>query len=102
MALGSLLRRWFGAAATEDRAPEAEAVEYNGYTIQPTPRSQGGQYLTAGVIRKTFSEGEREQLFIRADTHASHEQACQHALLKGRQLIDEQGDRLFREDRHPA
>lgn len=102
MPLGSVLRRWFGGGATEREAPEAEAVEYNGYTIQPAPRAQGGQYLTAGVIRKTFPEGEREQLFIRADTHVSHEQACRHALLKGRQLIDEQGDRLFRDDRHPA
>lgn len=96
-----LLRRLFGGADTAE-APTSETVDYNGYTIQPTPRAQGGQYLTAGVIRKTFADGEREQVFIRADTHASHDDACQHAIRKGRQLIDERGDDLFRDDRHPA
>lgn len=95
-----LLQRLFGGGTAE--TPVGETIEYNGYTIQPTPRPQGGQYLTAGVIRKAFADGEREQTFIRADTHASHEDACQHAIRKGQQLIDERGDTLFRDDRHPA
>ncbi len=95
------LSKLFGGGESAPE-PAGEEVEYNGYTIRPTPRSQGGQFLTAGVIRKHFPDGEREQVFIRADTHASHEDACQHAIRKGRQLIDEQGDRLFRDDQHPA
>lgn len=93
-----LLHRLFGSGSAE---PPGEAVEYNGYRIRATPRSQGGQYLTAGVISKDFPDGEKHQSFIRADTHASHEDACQHALRKAQQLIDEQGDKLFHDAERP-
>ena len=33
--------------------------------------------------------------FVRADTHGSADQAHDFAIVKGRQIIDEQGDRLF-------
>ena len=74
-----------------------EAVDYQGYKIRPAPRSQGGHYVTAGVISKEFSDGLKEQTFIRADTHTSHEAACDHAISKARQIIDEQGDKLFQQ-----
>ncbi|MDX1607131.1 MAG: HlyU family transcriptional regulator [Candidatus Competibacterales bacterium] len=96
----SLWRRLFGGGA-KPGGPVAETVEYKGYAIRPAPRARQGQYLIAGVISKAFPGGEREQWFIRADTHPGHEEACQHAIQKARQLIDERGDELFRDDDRP-
>ncbi|NIV75194.1 MAG: hypothetical protein GWN37_10245 [Gammaproteobacteria bacterium] len=76
-------------------AAATETVEYQGYLIRPTPQAEGSQYYTCGVISKTFPEGLREHRFIRADTHASFDAAAQHAVVKARQIIDEQGDRIF-------
>lgn len=92
MGLGSFLSKLVGGGGGE-KPPEN--VEYEGYTICPAPRSQGGQFLTAGVISKTFPDGAKEQTFVRADTHSSREAACSHAIMKAQQIIDEQGDKLF-------
>lgn len=93
------LKSWFGKLMSP-RVPEdrpGEAVEYQGYSILPRPKAQGSQFYTAGVISKEFAEGRKEHHFIRADTHTSHESACQHSVQKARQIIDEQGERLFKE-----
>ena len=88
-----LFSKLFGSGAKSQ--PKAETVEYNGYQIEPRPFSQGGHYITAGVIRKDFNDGPKEQEFIRADTHVAFDDACAHAVRKAQQIIDEQGDRLF-------
>jgi len=80
---------------SEDKTKKGEAVEYNGYTITPAPRTHEGQYLTAGIISKEFSEGLREQHFIRADFFTSWDDACAQAVVKGKRIIEEQGDKLF-------
>ena len=75
--------------------PPAEAVEYKGYRIRPTPFAAKGGYQTSGVIEKDFAEGAKESPFIRAETHPSRDDAAAFAVAKGRQIIDEQGDRVF-------
>lgn len=92
MAIGSWLRSLF---AGDRQQEEREAVAYGEYTITPTPMAQGGQYVTAGVIRKDTAEGVREHRFVRADTHASADDAAEFAVRKGRQIIDQLGDRIF-------
>ena len=53
-----------------------EAVLYEGYSIQPTPRHESGHWLTAGVITKAFDGGEtKEHQFIRAETHGGKSDA---------------------------
>jgi hypothetical protein len=96
--ISSFLRGLVGSGGEEEagETPE-EAVEYNGYLIRPTPRKQGGQWLTAGIIVKQAGETAQEHPFIRAETHASRDQASDFAIVKGKQIIDEQGDRIFRE-----
>lgn len=94
MGITGFLGRLFGGGDSGN-GREGEPEEYQGYTITPAPRPQNGQFLTAGSIRKNFPEGVKEQGFIRADTHQSFDAACAHALAKGRQIIDEQGERLF-------
>ena len=95
MGLKSLFGKLFGSA--DDAGTPGESVDYQGYRITPHPKPQGGQFYTAGRIEKEFPEGAKEQYFIRADTHASKDDAMQHAVVKARQIIDEQGDRLFRD-----
>lgn len=102
MALG-FLRKLFGGTSEAQEPTVAREVEYNGYVIQPAPKPQGGQFVTAGSIRKAAADGSyREQTFIRADTHASRDDAVEHSIRKAKQLIDEQGERLFRDDQRPA
>ena len=100
--LGGFLRRLTGGGSDGEDAGAAAgpALEYNGYTIQPAPRRERGQWLTAGVISKDFPEGPRSQHFVRAETHAGVEQARDFAIIKAKQIIDERGDQLFT-DRAP-
>jgi hypothetical protein len=70
-------------------------VEYNGFRIRPAPYPSGGQYQTAGVIEKDFPDGAKEHRFIRAETHGSKDEAAAFAIAKGRQIIDERGDKIF-------
>jgi hypothetical protein len=102
--LGGIFRKLTGggdgAGAEGTGAPLGPAVEHNGYMIQPAPRRERGQWLTAGVISKDTPEGPRSQHFVRAETHASPEQASEFAVIKAKQIINERGDKLF-EDRAP-
>ncbi len=82
-------------SSSETPEPPAEAVEYKGYRIRPAPYPSKGQFQTAGVIEKDFEAGMKEHRFIRAETHASKDDAAAFAIAKGKQIIDEQGDRIF-------
>ena len=90
MTLKALLSRLFGGAAAE-----AEPIEYNGYRIRPTPYRRIGQYQTCGLVAKEFAGEIKEHRFIRAEMHPTHEAAIAFSIAKAKQLIDEQGDRLF-------
>lgn len=73
-------------------------VAYKGYAIRPACRRQGSQWLTVGVITKQFAGGVKEHRFIRAETHSTKNGAEAFSIVKAKQIIDEQGDRLFPED----
>ena len=88
-----LLQRLFGGGKAAESAPAAE--EYKGFRIRPMPFRAEGQFQTAGVIEKDTGGAVREHRFIRAERHASADEAAAFALTKGRQIIDEQGDRVF-------
>ncbi|MEO1017606.1 MAG: HlyU family transcriptional regulator [Pseudomonadota bacterium] len=97
MILGKLFGGLFrGGSDQAGGDEEGEAVEYNGYMIVPLMRRDGGQFMTAGIIRKTINGEPKEEQFIRADRHSSPDDARQLSIAKGRQIIDEQGDSLFR------
>ena len=96
--LGGLLKKLLGGGEGGEDAggkPLGDPVEYAGCTIQPITMHKGGQFLTAGIITKVFPDGPREHRFVRADTHSAADSAHDFAIVKGRQIIDEQGDRLF-------
>ncbi|MGQ0663645.1 MAG: HlyU family transcriptional regulator [Pseudomonadota bacterium] len=95
--LTEFLRRLVNPKQGEASRPEpVAAVEYNGYSIRPTPRRQGSEWLTAGVIAKQFPDGVKEHQFIRVDTHANQADAANFSIYKAKQIIDEQGDKMFR------
>lgn len=91
----SFLRRLFGGSGGTDEGAPGEAVEHNGYRIRPAPFRAEGQFQTAGIIEKDFPDGTREHRFIRAEKHASKDDAEAFAITKGKQIVDEQGDRIF-------
>ena len=93
--LGKLMGKLFGGTGG-GAAAAADPVEYNGFEILAEPIGNGSQFNVGGVIRKNLPDGPKEHRFIRADTHGSRDAAVEHSVQKARQLIDEQGDRLFR------
>ena len=96
MGLMDALRNLFGAGG-EAGAQPAEPVDYQGYRITPAPERQASGWNTAGVITKTFPEGVKEHRFVRVDTHTSRDDAVAFSIVKAQQMIDQQGDRIFRD-----
>jgi hypothetical protein len=92
--LSALLSRLSGGASAT-AAPAFEAVEYKGYRLRPAPFPGKSGYQTAGVIEKEIGGEVKQHRFVRAETHPSPEDAASFALVKGRQIVDEQGDRVF-------
>lgn len=95
----SFLKKLFGIGGGEgDAAAEAgggEAQDYKGYAIRATPFKAEGQYQTCAVITKDVDGATKEHRLIRADRFADLDAAVDVSFRKARQIIDEQGDRLF-------
>jgi hypothetical protein len=91
----TILSRLFGGAKEGGRTPSIEPTEHKGFLIVPAPYPSRGQFQTAGVIAKEIGSDRKEHRFVRAETHASLDDAVAFSIAKGRQIIDEQGDRLF-------
>ena len=77
------------------KAAAARTEDYNGFKITPSPYPEGGQYQLAGTITKEIAGVAKEHKFVRADRFSSADDAVEFTLLKARQIIDQQGDRLF-------
>ena len=86
--------RLFGAKS-DTAADAATGEEYKGFRITPAPQREGGQFRVAARIEKVVDGAPRRHDLIRADTLASGDEAAKVSLAKARQIIDEQGDRLF-------
>lgn len=94
--LGNFFRQFVGSGGEAGAAePSAQSVEYKGYAIRPACRREGAQWLTVGVISKSFEEGVKEHHFIRADFYANKDDADACAVTKAKRIIDEQGDKIF-------
>lgn len=87
----------FGAGGDKPAGKKGPSEEHNGFRITPMPEARGGQYLTVGEIRSLDASDERVHKFIRADMNPSFEQACQHTILKGKQIINERGNSILDE-----
>ncbi|MEX0406894.1 HlyU family transcriptional regulator [Aquibium sp. LZ166] len=95
----SFLKRLFGIGGGGDAGPEEAATageqEYKGYLIRATPFKADGQYQTCAILSREVGGEMKEHRLIRADRFASLDDAVDVSFRKARQMIDEQGDRLF-------
>lgn len=94
----SFLKRLFGLGGETPSAPAApssEPVDHKGFVIRATPFKSDGQYQTCAVITKEVGGETKEHRLVRADRFASLDDATEVSLRKARQMIDEQGERIF-------
>jgi hypothetical protein len=94
----SFLKKLFGGggtSATPAAAMPKQQVEYNGYVIKATPYKEQGQFQTCGIVSKEIGGEMKEHRFVRADRFADEDSAADHSILKGRQIVDQVGDRMF-------
>jgi hypothetical protein len=89
----SLLSRLFGGGGPPK--PRHAAETYKDFTITPDPMREGSRFRIRAHVTKEVGGAAKTHTLIRADTLESEEAAVAASLGKARQLIDEQGDRLF-------
>jgi hypothetical protein len=93
----SFWKSLFGGDKAGGGAPKTvKQVEHNGFLIEAQPYPEAGQYQVAGIVSKIIDGERREHRFVRADRFASIEDAADVALNKGRQIVDQQGERIFK------
>ena len=93
----SFLKKLFGIGGGSG-APAAlpERTEpYEGFEIRATPYEEEGKYQLCGVISREVDGVRREHRYVRADRFSTVEDAIEMTLFKGRQIIDQTGERLF-------
>ena len=95
--LKSLTSLFSGSGGGSPAAAPAptKGEDYKGFTIRATPFKESGQYQTCGTVEKEIGGEMKSHRFIRADRFASEKEAADFSLTKARQLVDEQGERLF-------
>lgn len=91
----SFWKKLFGGGGADAVEPAGDPVEHKGFSIRATPFTEGGQFQTCGVISKEIDGEVKEHRFVRADRFASRDDAVDVTLRKARQIIDEQGERIF-------
>ena len=94
------LRRMFGSDTESGGAEsaEVEAFDYKGYQVKPAPRKEAAGWRVAGSIIQDAAGGTPlRHEFIRADVFPGLDEAIEITSLKAKRLIDEQGERLFRD-----
>ena len=90
----SFLSKLFGGGSAQK--PEAEQVIYKDFRIFAEPISESGGFRVAARIEKEVGGETLSHELIRADVCRSETQAREISAAKARQVIDEQGDGLFR------
>lgn len=95
--MASFFSKLFGGWSSDDNAgPKlGDPIAHEGLIIRAAPEPEGSQFRLAGVIIKETDAGELERKFVRADVFSSHDEAIEFTVRKGKQIIDEQGKRLF-------
>ena len=87
--------RGLGGGASKEPVRH-DPIDYKGFSIVPTPRKVEGGWTTEGIISMGSGEDARAETFIRADLLMTIEEAVDYSVMKGKKIIDEQGERLFK------
>ena len=92
----SFLKRLFGGGddASAPAAPMKQ-VEHEGFVIRATPYKEGAEFQTCGVVSKKIDGETKEHRFVRAERFPTLEGAAEHSITKGKQIVDQQGERIF-------
>jgi hypothetical protein len=69
---------------------------YKDFVIKAIEMKAGSELQLAGTIEKTVGGELKTYRFVRADRMSSKDDLVALALSKGRQIIDEQGEGIFR------
>lgn len=94
----SFLKKLFGGGddGGEPGVPKVLGeTEHKGFVIRALEMKSGSEYQLCGEIEKEIEGEVKISKFIRADKLSSAEQVASAALAKGKQIIDEQGIRVF-------
>jgi hypothetical protein len=91
----SFFKKLFGGKADAGAAVSAASEDYAGFTLVAVPYKVEGGYQLSGIISKEIDGAVKEHRFVRADRLPSLDEAGQFTLRKARQLVDEQGEKLF-------
>ena len=89
----SLLSKLFGSSKSADVA--SKTVDHKGFKVTPTPIHEDSRYRLSARIDKEVGGEARSHTLIRADVFNSQDEADEASVNKAKQMIDEQGDRLF-------
>ena len=90
----SILSRLFGGKPKAE--PEAQPEIYKDFRIFPAPQATDGGYRVAARIEKDIAGEVKVHQLLRADTIASLDEARAFCVRKAKQVIDEQGEAVFR------
>ncbi|WP_374622756.1 HlyU family transcriptional regulator [Devosia sp.] len=86
-----------GDAGQKSGEPGVAGEEsYKGHLIKAVIMPAGSEFQLAGQIEKTIDGEPKSYKFVRADRFSSKDDMVSFALAKGRQIIDEQGDGIYR------
>lgn len=86
-----------GGGSNDGAAAGGPSEEYKGFTITAVSMAAGSEHQLAGRIEKEIDGEVKRYDFVRADRFSSKDDATSMAFSKGRQIIDEQGERLFQQ-----
>jgi hypothetical protein len=94
----SFWKNLFGGGGSAKSIEPAVVGEesYKGFTIKAITMMVGSEYQLAGTIEKEIAGEPKSYRFVRADRFSSKEDVVSFSLAKGRQIIDEQGEAIFR------
>ena len=87
----SLFSKLFGGGGKPAKEPEL----YKDFRIFPEPQTTSGGFRIAARIEKDIDGETKTHNLLRADTVQSTEEAEAFSIRKAKQVIDEQGDRIF-------
>lgn len=92
----SFLKKLFGGGSKDDAGEKImDSATYNDFVISAIEMKVGSEYQLCGKIEKEIGGETKVHSFIRADRISSRDQAIEAIVNKGRQIIDEQGERIF-------